>query len=163
MSEPEPTPHAERIAETIAVQAMHHEVTVAAAESLTSGQICAALGAASDASEWFRGGVVAYSRFVKYDVLDVPTGPVVTPECAQTMAGSVRRLTGASIAVAVTGAGGPDPQDGADPGTVHIGISTPQQTYSHRHRFAGEPADVVEQTVIAALENVRDVLDRWPA
>ncbi|WFG45188.1 CinA family protein [Pseudonocardia alni] len=97
--------------------------TVAVAESLTGGMVSAALAASSGAGEWYRGGLVAYSSQVKHDVLDVPDGPVVDPDAARVMAERVRKLLGADIAVALTGAGGPDPQDGQDPGTVFLAVA----------------------------------------
>ena len=42
-------------------------------------------------SEWFKGGVVAYDSQVKFDVLDVPEGPVVSEAAAKAMADGVRR------------------------------------------------------------------------
>ena len=56
---------------------------MACAESLTSGAIASALGAAENASEWFRGGVVAYASGVKHDLLHVPPGPVVSAPAAR--------------------------------------------------------------------------------
>ncbi|MGC4938171.1 CinA family protein [Kribbella sp. DT2] len=54
------------------------QLTVAVAESLTSGSLACQLGAATDASDWFAGGVVAYTTAVKVGVLGVDPGPVVT-------------------------------------------------------------------------------------
>lgn len=147
-----PTDHdSANLAERIAELAVQNKVSVAVAESLTSGQIAAALGAAPSASEWFLGGVIAYTHQVKYDVLDVPEGPVVTAEAAAAMAAGVRRLTSAQVAIAVTGAGGPDGQDGQPPGTVFIGACTADRLHTEHHDFDGEPAQVVEQTVATAL------------
>ena len=72
----------ERIADLAASAGM----TVAVAESLTSGAIASALGASPQAGDWFAGGVVAYSEHVKFDVLGVTPGPVITARCAEQMA-----------------------------------------------------------------------------
>lgn len=77
-----------------------------------------AFARASGSSKWFRGGIVAYSATVKYDVLDVPHGPVVSEVAALAMARGVDRLLDADVAVAVTEVGGPDSQDGEPPGAV---------------------------------------------
>ena len=63
------------LAERIAAAAVDGNVSVAAAESLTGGLIASRLAAAPEASNWFRGAIVAYSREVKYDLLGVPVGP----------------------------------------------------------------------------------------
>src|SRR5690606_35567733 len=55
---------------------------VATAESLTGGTIATVLAAAPQAGTWLRGSVVAYAAEVKFGLLGVPRGPVVTEECA---------------------------------------------------------------------------------
>ncbi|WP_232664590.1 CinA family protein [Pseudonocardia sp. TRM90224] len=112
----------DRVAGAVAERARSSGRTIAVAESLTGGLVASALARARDASTWFRGALVAYSSAVKHEVLGVPDGPVVSAEAAGAMASGVRRLLGADVAVAVTGAGGPDPQDGRRPGTVFIAV-----------------------------------------
>ena len=111
--------------ERIARLAVERGLTVAAAESLTSGLIASRLGAGPDAAEWFRGSVVAYQEAVKFDVLGVREGPIVAPECAEGMARGVARLLDADATVAATGVGGPEPSNGKPAGN---GL--------HRHRRA---------------------------
>lgn len=94
--------------------------TLATAESLTGGQLAAAITAAPKAGDWYRGGIVAYHPEVKHMLLDAPTGPVVTPETAAAMASSVAHLLGAQYTVALTGVGGPRSEEGQPPGTVYI-------------------------------------------
>ena len=54
-------------------------LTLAVAESLTGGLIASRLVDVPGSSAWFRGGVVSYASDVKFSVLDVPEGPVVSP------------------------------------------------------------------------------------
>lgn len=142
------------LAARIAERAQEQDRTVAVAESLTGGMVASALARAEDASTWFRGGIVAYSSEVKHDLLDVPEGPVVSPESAAAMAESVARLLGADVTVAVTGAGGPDPQDGQPPGTVWIAAHDTRAAGAepHQHRFSGSPAEVCHASAVASLE-----------
>ncbi|WP_220794285.1 nicotinamide-nucleotide amidohydrolase family protein [Nocardioides pelophilus] len=100
----------------IARRASNASITVACAESLTSGAIASALGRGEDASTWFRGGVVAYAPAVKFEVLGVAKGPVVTSSCALQMCRGARRVLVADAAVAVTGVGGPGGEEGRPPG-----------------------------------------------
>ncbi|QIS03780.1 nicotinamide-nucleotide amidohydrolase family protein [Nocardia brasiliensis] len=146
------------LAERIAAVAQRSGRTVAVAESLTAGRLAAALGAAPEAGAWFHGGVVAYSRFVKHSVLDVPEGPVVSRAAAESMARTVRTLTGATVACAVTGAGGPDPQDDQPPGTVWFAVATEAAITAERKHFPGDPGAVLDQTVAHALELLLDAL-----
>lgn len=126
--------------------------TVAVAESLSGGLLSSHLAAAPDASTWFRGAVVAYSVEVKQRVLGVPPGPVVTGECALSMAGGVARLLRADLAVAVTGVGGPDSEEGKPPGTVYSGLWTAGGASADCSLFPGDPEAVVIATTVHGLE-----------
>jgi nicotinamide-nucleotide amidase len=55
-------------------------LTLGLAESLTGGLVAARLVSVPGASEWFRGSIVSYASQVKFDLLGVPQGPVVTAE-----------------------------------------------------------------------------------
>ena len=80
---------------------------MATAESVTGGLIASRLTDIPGASEVFRGSVVSYASEVKYDVLGVPEGPVVSAEAAEAMAVGACRVLGADVALAVTGVAGP--------------------------------------------------------
>lgn len=95
--------------------------TLGVAESLTGGLIATRMTALGGASAWFRGGVVSYSSDVKFDLLDVSEGPVVSRECAAAMAKGVRKVLGSDVGLSVTGVAGPDEQDGQPVGTVWLG------------------------------------------
>jgi len=127
--------------------------TVAVAESMTGGRVCAALAAAESSSEWFRGGVVAYSSEVKRTVLHVAEGPVVSAEAAHAMAVGVRDLLDADVALAVTGAGGPAPQDDQEPGTVFLAVVDGSDSGSEpvRRHIDGDPGQVCVTAVAEAL------------
>jgi nicotinamide-nucleotide amidase len=127
------------------------KATVAVAESLTGGKIAAQLAAGEGSAEWFCGGVVAYQSEVKFRVLGVDRGPVVTEKAARQLAGGVRDLLGSDFAVAVTGAGGPEPQDGQPVGTVFIAFTGASGELVEEHHFDGDPEEVVAQTTVAAL------------
>ncbi|MBV9922973.1 MAG: CinA family protein [Pseudonocardia sp.] len=126
-------------------------VTVAAAESLTGGMIATRLAAAEGASTWFRGGVVAYSTEAKRKLLGVSAGSVVSSEAAEQMAHGVMALMDADVAVAVTGAGGPDPQDGREPGTVFVAVGGDDGIEVTEHRLDGDPGAICAATTELAL------------
>ena len=130
---------------------MERELTVATAESLTSGTIAKTLGAGPNASAWFRGGVVAYAEDVKFHVLGVDEGPVVTDRCAQQMAEGARRLLDADLVVAATGVGGPDPSEGEPPGTVFVAVAGPSGVETAKLSLDGDPDAVLAGTVSACL------------
>lgn len=125
---------------------------VAVAESLTGGQLAAALSSAQNAGEWFRGGIVAYHPEVKYGLLGAPRGPVVTPETAEAMARSTAELLGADYTVALTGVGGPHPDEHKPAGTVYLStFGTQSGTRVEGRFFSGDPTDVLTQSIEAAL------------
>lgn len=148
----------EALADEIRVRAMRHDVVVAVAESLTGGALSAALAQAADAGTWFAGGVVAYRDETKFRVLGVPQGPVVSADAARAMATGVLDVTGADVAVAVTGVGGPSRQEGHPPGTVFIAAAGPYEVRAVEHHVAGEPDVVVARTVEWALRHLAEAL-----
>ncbi|RPI07691.1 MAG: CinA family protein, partial [Actinobacteria bacterium] len=93
---------------------------VASAESCTAGRICEALATVTGASDWFRGGVVAYQEPVKRALLDVEAASVLSEQAAAEMATGVAELLEADVSVATTGVAGDEPVDGVAPGTVFI-------------------------------------------
>jgi len=117
--------------------------TLAVAESLTGGQVAAAFAAAPGSSEWFDGAAVTYTRDAKHTVLKVPEGPVVSEAAARAMATGVAALFGADHALALTGAGGPEPQDGQPPGTVWIAVAGPLGEEPRRLQLDGDPEEIV--------------------
>ena len=147
-----PAAQAARLAAEVADRAVRLGWSVGTAESLTSGSVAAALGAAPSASTWFRGSVVAYASEVKFDLLEVPEGPVVSSGAALTMAKAAAALLSADLVVAVTGAGGPDPQDGQPPGTVWFGVVWPHGKSVEERFFDGPPERVVAEATAHALQ-----------
>lgn len=109
--------------------------TMATAESCTGGRIASRMTALPGVSSVYRGGVVSYWTSVKGDVLGVPQEILdrygaVSEQCARAMAEGARKITGAEIAVSVTGAAGPDPDERGTPvGIVYIGLATPTGTF----------------------------------
>ncbi len=134
--------------------------TFGVAESLTGGLIASRLVNVAGASSWFRGGIVAYDSQVKFDVLGVPTGPVVTESAAAAMAEGAARVTGADVGLGITGVAGPDDQEGVAPGTVFVGLHLPGQPAQTRElRVPGDRERVRQYGAISALDLLRRALD----
>lgn len=116
-------------------------LTFAAAESCTGGMTLSRLTAIAGSSSVVEGGVVSYSNGVKEKVLGVERGTLlefgaVSEETAMQMAEGVRRITGANIAVSVTGIAGPDGGSDEKPvGTVCFGVSTENDTKTETKHF----------------------------
>ena len=135
--------------------------TVATAESLTGGLVCAALTSVPGSSATVRGGVVVYATALKSLLTGVPAelvqrhGPV-SAEVAAAMADGVRHRLEADLGVATTGVAGPDGQDGHAPGTVHIAAAGPDgvtvRSYADSDRLDGSRAEIRRQTIHVALD-----------
>ncbi|MFP5345845.1 MAG: CinA family protein [Actinomycetes bacterium] len=143
---------AAELAEQVGELAQEKGLRVAAAESLTGGKITTHLAAAPSSASWFKGGVVAYAKEVKYDVLGVPEGPVVCEACARSMASGVAKLMGADAAVAVTGVGGPDEEEGQPVGTVWFGACVKGDVYAEQRTFDGDTEEILGATVERGLQ-----------
>lgn len=136
--------------------------TVAAAESLTGGLVCAALTAVPGASAVVRGSVTSYATDTKASVLGVGehllrAGGPVQAEVARQMAHGVRRLMGATHGLATTGVAGPDPQDDVPVGRVFIAVGwddAPGVPVDEVRLLdlTGDRAAIREQTVRAVLD-----------
>ncbi|MEZ5204222.1 MAG: competence/damage-inducible protein A [Acidimicrobiales bacterium] len=96
--------------------------TLGLAESLTGGLMGARVADVAGASDVFRGSIVSYASDVKFALLGVPEGPVVSLEAAAAMAAGARRALRSDVGVAVTGVAGPTEQEGHPVGTVFVGI-----------------------------------------
>lgn len=104
--------------------------SLSVAESLTGGGLGAAITAIPGSSDVFLGGVIAYQRAVKQQILKVDKSlideyGVVSEEVAVAMAEGSRDLFKSTWAIATTGVAGPGPSDGVEAGTVWIAIRGP--------------------------------------
>ena len=133
--------------------------TLGVAESVTGGLIAGRLTNVPGSSTVFRGGVVSYASDVKFDVLGVTPGPVVSEEAAVQMAEGARRVLGSSVALAVTGVAGPDEQDGRPVGTLCIGVVLEDgSTHSTTSMLPGQRDQMRQFSVITALAFMRTLL-----
>lgn len=135
--------------------------TVAVAESLTGGQLVAALTAVSGASRVVRGAVIAYAPDVKTSLLGVDVelldsqGPVCA-EVAQQMARGARVGLGADYGVSTTGEAGPESASGQPVGTVHVAVDGPRGSTSWALQIPGSRRDVQQSAAHAALRLLVD-------
>ncbi len=145
------------------VGAMIHRrgLTLGLAESVTGGLIASRIVSVPGASAWFRGSVVSYASQVKFDLLDVTEGAVVSESAACEMAVGARRVLGADIGLSVTGVAGPDEQDGQPVGTVFFATDIEGDVEVRRVRLPGDRERVRQFACISALDSLRHrLLDR---
>lgn len=137
--------------------------SVACGESLTGGLVCAHLASVPGCSAVLRGGVVAYQPGVKEQVLKVPAevlaGGLVSAPVAAALAEGAARTMGAEVGIGTTGAAGPEPHDGAPPGSAWVAVCLPgQSTVTEHVQARGDRQQVREQVAGAALALARRLL-----
>lgn len=134
------------------------------AESCSGGLIAHKITSVPGSSNYFTGGIVAYSnefkeKFLGVDPSILAAHGAVSSAVARAMADGARHNTGSDIGLAVTGIAGPT---GATPekpvGTVFIGLSTPGETVDVHCHFQGDRWQVQELTAVKALDLVRRLL-----
>ena len=140
--------------------------TFATAESCTGGRVAERITALPGASEVYRGGVVSYWTQVKADVLGIDSALLkeygaVSEPCARSMAENVRRITGAELAVSVTGVAGPDADERGNPvGLVFVALAAPEATYCRKLDLGKRRRDRIQDM---ASNHAYDLLRRYLA
>tara|TARA_B100000767_G_scaffold227826_1_gene217953 strand:- start:922 stop:2172 length:1251 start_codon:yes stop_codon:yes gene_type:complete len=146
------------IEEQLQVQFIKTNNSLAIAESCTGGKIASRLTQISGASSYFKGGVVAYAKEVKVNLLGVSKGmidnfSIVSAPVAEAMAVGVRERFGSTIGVSTTGNAGPSKGDSdADLGTVFIAISSVSGVVSYELHLGKHRERVVEKAVNKVME-----------
>jgi nicotinamide-nucleotide amidase len=133
--------------------------TLGTAESVTGGLVAGRLTGIPGASQVFTGSIVSYDSEVKFDLLGVDRGPVVSEGAAVQMAEGVRRVLGCDVGLALTGVAGPGEQNGRKPGTLCIGVSLPGRiSHSTTVVLPGLRDQMRQYSVISALDFLRRLL-----
>lgn len=158
------------LADALVGEMIDRGVTVATAESCTGGWVAKALTDIAGSSAAFGYGIVSYSNDAKASLLDVDPDTLarhgaVSEAVVEEMARGVLRLSDADMAVAVSGIAGPEGGTEEKPvGTVWfswvVSTSNGARIDTQRRVFAGDRDSVREQTVIWALQGLRERLHR---
>jgi len=130
---------------------------LAVAESCTGGWIAKTLTDVPGASDWFSAGFVTYSDEAKARMLGVSPetlgeyGAVSEPVVREMIAGA-RDVTGAAVAIAVSGIAGPDSDLTEKPvGLVHFAFSLGDRSFAEHSLFRGDREAVRRQAVAYAI------------
>jgi nicotinamide-nucleotide amidase len=151
----------EAMEEVVARVLTENRATIAVAESCTGGLLAERLTNIPGSSVYFLGGVVCYSNELKSALVDVPAGLIeskgaVSPEVALALAEGIRKRTGATIGVGVTGIAGPGGGTPEKPvGLVHIGIADERGPRERRFQFPGDRERIRMHASQTALDSVR--------
>jgi nicotinamide-nucleotide amidase len=142
--------------ESVVLQMLRERgLTLGLAESVTGGLVAGRITAVPGASDVFRGSIVSYASEVKFDLLDVPRGPVVSEAAAAAMAVGAQRVLGADVALALTGVAGPAEQDGMPVGTLCVGIAIGADVHTRTINLPGQRDQMRQMSVISSLDLLR--------
>ena len=145
----------ETMEDAVGALLMAHGLSLGVAESLTGGLVGARLTNVAGASDFFRGSIVSYDSEVKFDLLGVPDGPVVSEPAACAMAEAVCKLLDADVGLGVTGVAGPAEQDGQPVGTVFLAVTLDGDTQCVQVRLPGMRDQVRQFATISLLDFLR--------
>jgi nicotinamide-nucleotide amidase len=151
----------ETLEEICASMLTENRATIAAAESCTGGMVAERLTNIPGSSTYFVGGVVCYSNDLKANLVGVPAELIeakgaVSPEVARSLADGIRRRTGATLGIGITGIAGPGGGTPEKPvGLVFIGIADERGPREKEFRFFGDRERVRQQATQSALDMVR--------
>lgn len=159
-----------RLSEALVSELRASGKTVATAESCTGGWIAKAITDVAGSSDVFAYGIVSYSNGAKQSLLGVRAETLddkgaVSNAVVEEMAAGALELSGADIAVAVSGIAGPGGGNDEKPvGTVWFAWAVRGESLlkcdCNCQQFDGDRDRVREQTVAHALEGVRERIDQ---
>lgn len=130
------------------------ELTLAIAESMTGGNICGKLITISGTSTYLKGGVVVYFTEMKTQLLQVPAAliaekGVVSSEVSAVMAENIRKITGVSVGLSITGYA--EKLDAQTPAHAWIGYSDSNGTSTRYESFVNDREINIERATAAAM------------
>jgi nicotinamide-nucleotide amidase len=138
--------------------------TLAIAESCTGGWLGERLTSVPNSSRVFLGGAIAYSDRSKTALADVPSYLIdehgaVSDAVARALAEGIRRRTGSSLALSITGIAGPTAPRGPDAskpvGLVYIALTNGEDTQVKELHIPGDRDRVRLWSTQHALEMLR--------
>ncbi|NKB24948.1 MAG: competence/damage-inducible protein A [Kiritimatiellae bacterium] len=140
------------------------QATLATAESCTGGLLADRITSVSGSSQYYRGGVVAYSNDVKIQALGVDPQTfekhgAVSEWVAKEMAQGVRQRFNTDYGLGITGIAGPTGGTQEKPiGLVFIAVADHDQTDFKEYQFSGNRTWIKENSSQMALDVLRRFL-----
>lgn len=130
--------------------------TIATAESCTGGLVASRLTDFSGASNYFKGGVVAYTNEIKKSVLRVKAETIenfgaVSSQTALEMATNVREIFSSTIGLSTTGVAGPLTSENKPVGLVFIAIVGEDFSEVKEFHFKGSRSEIKFQAADEAF------------
>ena len=138
------------------------KITLAVAESCTSGSIASTITSIAGSSAYFKGGIIAYHNQIKIDVLKVSSSLIdeyteVSYYVVEQMAKSVKKQFSSDVSIATSGYAGPGGGTVINPvGTVFFAVAVQNRVFVEKKFFRGTRKDVIDQATKFALDILLD-------
>ena len=151
----------EELEDVIGKLLRENRYTLATAESCTGGLLGHRITNVPRSSAYFLEGVQVYSNQAKIRLLDVPASLLeehgaVSPQVASAMAENVRRISGATFGLGITGIAGPGGGTEEKPvGLVYISLAGMGDTQIEKNLFLGARESVKQRSAQKALDMLR--------
>ncbi len=139
--------------------------TISVAESCTGGLIGSFLTSIPGSSDYFTGGVIAYSNKIKTDLLSVSPDTLnkfgaVSRETVREMACGIKKLLKTDVGISSSGIAGPTGGGENKPvGTVVLGVDIPQKIITNIVHLEGNREDIRKLAGIRVLEMLKNLLE----
>lgn len=147
--------------EIVGKSLLQRKMTLATAESCTGGYIGHLITSIPGSSDYYKGGVVAYSNSLKEAFLGVDPKAIeefgaVSEAVAKQMAEGVRMRAGSDFGLATTGVAGPSGGSPEKPvGTIWIAVAGPQGTLAKCYQFGNHRQRNIRRSALMALDRLR--------
>lgn len=155
----------EMLEEVVGNMLKQKNMTLSTAESCTGGLLSHRITNIPGSSQYFLEGVISYSNEAKNKILGVPMDLIeahgaVNAPVVEAMAKGVKKLSGSSIGVGISGIAGPTGGTAEKPvGTVFVGIDGDDfETISREFHFHGNREEIKLVTVLNTLYMIRQIL-----
>ncbi|WP_308150127.1 CinA family protein [Spiroplasma sp. AdecLV25b] len=139
---------------------------ISSCESITGGLFVQELTSIAGASQYFNGGIVAYSDEAKINITKIKKQTIekygaVSKECALEMAVNSQNMFKTEIAISFTGNAGPKTMENKPIGLVYVGIVINDKTWCETFQFVGNRNEIRTQVVEQAIIILKKILQNF--
>ncbi len=140
-----------------------NNLTIGVAESFTGGLFAKRITDIPGSSEYFLGGVIAYSYKAKEKLLKVNKDLLsekgaINADTAKQMAENIKNILNTNIGVSFTGNAGPTAQEGKPVGLVYVGISYNGNTRVFENLLKGNREEIRNSAVDLTIEKIINII-----
>ena len=138
-------------------------LTISTAESITGGLIASKICEIPGASNYFKGGVVSYTKEATCSLLglnmeDINKYGVYSKETVVAMAEGIKNKTKSDVAVATSGVAGPGSDEGVEAGTVYFCYYLEDKILTEKKVFKGSRNEIRDEASSYALSTLVGLL-----